>query len=72
VTDIAGQDWEEQAKNWIAWARKPNFDSYWRYRDEFFELVPPPGTATVDVGCGEGRVSRDLTARGHTVKKNES
>jgi ubiquinone/menaquinone biosynthesis C-methylase UbiE len=67
VTDIAGQDWEEQAKNWIAWARKPNFDSYWRYRDEFFELVPPPGTATVDVGCGEGRVSRDLAARGHTV-----
>jgi ubiquinone/menaquinone biosynthesis C-methylase UbiE len=67
VTEIAGQDWEEQANNWIAWARKPNFDSYWRYRDEFFELVPPPGTATVDVGCGEGRVSRDLAARGHTV-----
>ncbi|HEY3611522.1 MAG TPA: class I SAM-dependent methyltransferase [Pseudonocardiaceae bacterium] len=67
MTDIAGQDWEEQANNWIAWARKPNFDSYWRYRDEFFELVPPPGTATVDVGCGEGRVSRDLAAHGHNV-----
>jgi SAM-dependent methyltransferase len=63
----AGQDWEQQAQNWIAWARKPGFDSYWRYRDEFFELVPPPGKATLDVGCGEGRVSRDLTARGHTV-----
>jgi SAM-dependent methyltransferase len=66
VTDNAAQDWEEQAKNWIAWSRKPNFDSYWRYREEFLALVPS-GTATVDIGCGEGRVSRDLTARGHTV-----
>jgi SAM-dependent methyltransferase len=67
VTDTAGQDWEQQAENWIAWVRKPGFDSYWRYRDEFFALVPAPGTATVDIGCGEGRVSRDLAARGHTV-----
>lgn len=63
----AGQDWEQQARNWIAWVRKPGFDSYWRYRDEFFTLVPPPGQATLDVGCGEGRVTRDLVARGHTV-----
>lgn len=66
LTD-SGQDWEDQAANWIAWCRKPNFDSYWRYRDEFFALVPPPGRATLDLGCGEGRVSRDLTARGHRV-----
>jgi SAM-dependent methyltransferase len=63
----AGQDWEQQARNWIAWARRPGFDSYWRYRDDFFALVPPPGRATLDIGCGEGRVSRDLAARGHTV-----
>lgn len=63
----AGQDWEEQARNWIAWARRPGFDSYWRYRDAFFELVPPAGRATLDLGCGEGRVARDLAARGHRV-----
>lgn len=63
----AGQDWEQQARNWIAWAREPDFDSYWRYRDGFFALVPPPGRATIDIGCGEGRVSRDLRARGHNV-----
>jgi SAM-dependent methyltransferase len=28
-------------------------------------LIPPPGRLTVDVGCGEGRVSRDLRALGH-------
>jgi SAM-dependent methyltransferase len=60
-------DWEEQARNWIAWVRKPEFDSYWRYRADFFDLVPSPGAATLDLGCGEGRVSRDLIARGHRV-----
>jgi SAM-dependent methyltransferase len=29
--------------------------------------VPPPNGVTVDVGCGEGRLARDLTARGHNV-----
>ncbi|MFD0205163.1 MULTISPECIES: class I SAM-dependent methyltransferase [Saccharothrix] len=63
----AGQDWEEQAANWIAWVRRPGFDSYWRYRDAFFDLVPAAGQATLDLGCGEGRVSRDLVERGHRV-----
>jgi len=29
--------------------------------------VPAPGRATLEVGCGEGRVSRDLASRDHTV-----
>jgi SAM-dependent methyltransferase len=29
--------------------------------------VPPPGRRTLDLGCGEGRVSRDLKALGHDV-----
>jgi SAM-dependent methyltransferase len=61
------EDWEQEAENWIGWARKPGHDAYWLYRDAFFELLPPPGRATLDVGCGEGRVTRDLTARGHRV-----
>jgi SAM-dependent methyltransferase len=60
--------WESEARNWIAWAREPGFDSYWRFhRDEFLPLVPPPGKLTLDVGCGEGRLSRDLTSLGHRV-----
>jgi len=61
-------DWEAEAANWIAWARRPGHDSYWYYRDSFFEeIVPPPGRRTLELGCGEGRVARDLAARGHRV-----
>ncbi|HET9674450.1 MAG TPA: class I SAM-dependent methyltransferase [Gaiellaceae bacterium] len=56
---------EEQAAAWIAWARWP-LDAYWFYRDAFFELLPPH-CRTLDVGCGEGRVTRDLRARGYDV-----
>ena len=60
--------WEEHAADFVAWARKPDHDSYWRFhRDLFLELVPPPGQRTLDLGCGEGRLSRDLKARGHHV-----
>ena len=58
---------EERAQGWLAWARTPGHDAYWRYRDAFFALVPAPGAATLEVGCGEGRVARDLVARGHRV-----
>lgn len=64
---MSSQGWESRAQEWLAWARTPDFDSYWSYRDAFFALVPPPGRATLDIGCGEGRVSRDLTACGHRV-----
>jgi ubiquinone/menaquinone biosynthesis C-methylase UbiE len=58
------QGWEAQAGNWIPIARSEH-DSYWFYRDAFFDLVPPPGRRTIEIGCGEGRVVRDLVARGH-------
>jgi SAM-dependent methyltransferase len=56
-----------QSASWAAWARRPNFDAYWTYSAAFFRLVPPPGRRTLEVGCGEGRVSRDLVERGHRV-----
>src|SRR5947207_15458226 len=60
--------WEQHAADFLAWARKPGHDSYWRFhRDTFLALVPAPGALTVDIGCGEGRVSRDLRALGHRV-----
>jgi SAM-dependent methyltransferase len=60
--------WERNAAEFVSWARTPGHDSYWRFhRDQFLELVPPPGRLTLDIGCGEGRLSRDLKALGHTV-----
>jgi SAM-dependent methyltransferase len=58
--------WTEEAENWIAWARSED-DSYWHYRAAFFELLPAPGGRTLEIGCGEGRVARDLSNRGHRV-----
>ena len=60
--------WESEASNWIAWARTPGHDEYWYYRDSFFdEIVSPAGRATLELGCGEGRVVRDLQELGHRV-----
>jgi SAM-dependent methyltransferase len=60
--------WERNALAWAQWARAPMHDSYWRFhRDQFLPLLPPPGRRTLDLGCGEGRLSRDLKARDYRV-----
>lgn len=62
------EHWAGVAEDWVVWARRPGHDAYCQYRDAFFdEIVPAPGRITLEVGCGEGRVSRDLAARGHKV-----
>ena len=66
--DERQEAWERHAADWIAWARAPGHDTYWQFhRDQFLELVPPPSGRTLDLGCGEGRLARDLTAIGHDV-----
>lgn len=61
-------EWEPETERWIEWTRTPGFDAYWGYRDEFFDgVMAPVGERTLEIGCGEGRVARDLASRGHNV-----
>jgi SAM-dependent methyltransferase len=63
------QNWESEAENWARFARTPGHDH--SHLDinlpVLMELLPPPGRRTLDVGCGEGRVSRHLRSLGHQV-----
>jgi ubiquinone/menaquinone biosynthesis C-methylase UbiE len=60
--------WETHADQWIKWARAAGHDSYWSFhRDQFLHIVPPPGRRTIDIGCGEGRLTRCLKELGHSV-----
>jgi SAM-dependent methyltransferase len=60
--------WEAEAADWIRFARAPDHFAWLFNLPAFFELIPPPGRLTVDIGCGEGRVARELKKRGHTVQ----
>jgi SAM-dependent methyltransferase len=61
--------WRNESENWIRFARAPRHDRYYFLLNlpHFLELLPPPGRVTVDVGCGEGRLGRELEQRGHRV-----
>jgi SAM-dependent methyltransferase len=60
--------WESEAADWIRLARGPDHFAWLFNLPAFLELLPPPGRLTIDIGCGEGRVSRELKKRGHTVR----
>jgi SAM-dependent methyltransferase len=61
--------WRSESANWIQFARTSGHDRYYHLFNlpRFLDLVPVPGQLTVDVGCGEGRLGRELRQRGHRV-----
>lgn len=59
--------WEDEAQDWIRFAREADVYA-WKFNlPAFLDLVPPSGALTIDAGCGEGRVARLLLERGHQV-----
>ena len=63
------EGWEAEAGNWATFARMPGHD---HFHDEINlpalrNLLPGPSGSTLDLGCGEGRLSRYLRAAGYRV-----
>jgi SAM-dependent methyltransferase len=61
--------WDREAEAWVRWARSPALDhAFWRLNlPALLELLPAPEGTTVDVGCAEGRLARELSRRGYEV-----
>lgn len=61
--------WEHEAENWARFARTPGHDHYYERLNlpHFLEILPPPGRRTLDLACGEGRLTRELARRGYPI-----
>jgi SAM-dependent methyltransferase len=54
--------WAAQADAWAAWADEGREDDVLPL---FYDLLPDDAPRALDIGCGEGRVTRELRRRGH-------
>src|SRR5262245_61559423 len=61
------EHWSRIAAEWTAWARAPNHDAFWAYRASLLAFIGQGAGEALDVGCGEGRVSRLLKDCGYRV-----
>ncbi|MBT1156415.1 class I SAM-dependent methyltransferase [Aminobacter anthyllidis] len=61
------EHWTNVADQWIAWARSPSHDAFWVYREGLARFIGSGFGRALEVGCGEGRVSRELKALGYHV-----
>jgi ubiquinone/menaquinone biosynthesis C-methylase UbiE len=62
-----GQLWEAAAHEWAAHVRGGGDKQFEWNAPPFFDSLPPPRGLAVEIGCGEGRVARELRARGYEV-----
>lgn len=69
---IDAAHWAEVAGDWIAWARTPGHDAFWACRRSLARFVGPGPGCAVEIGCGEGRVSRELRALGYRVAATDA
>jgi SAM-dependent methyltransferase len=59
--------WSRVAQEWTTWARSPGHDEFWNFRNSFVAFLGRGQGETLDLGCGEGRISRELKALGYRV-----
>ncbi|AOI74519.1 class I SAM-dependent methyltransferase [Burkholderia ubonensis] len=64
--------WTRVADQWIGWAGRPGHDAFWSYRAGLADYVGRGGGHALEIGCGEGRVSRELKALGYTVTASDA
>lgn len=65
------EHWSRVASEWIAWARAPNHDAFWAYRESLVAFIGRGEGEALEVGCGEGRISRELKACGYRVMASD-
>lgn len=64
--------WTRVAAEWTAWARSPKHDAFWAYREALVAYIGEGNGKALEVGCGEGRVSRELKALGYQVTATDT
>ncbi len=63
----SAEAWEERALAWADLVRSGSDKTFAWNGSAFLESLPEPGSLTVDIACGEGRMARTLTELGHKV-----
>lgn len=61
------EHWSRVASEWTAWARSPDHDAFWAYRKSLIAFIGRGEREALDLGCGDGRISRELKALGYRV-----
>lgn len=64
---MSDEAWLGEAEAWARWARGPAGLRYQPFSQALLEVLPAPSGPVVDLGCGEGVVTRLLAERGYEI-----